>query len=87
MLIVLLLTIILITNNTIAQTKSPYKVIEVKTRITEGKDKEVNMLFEGEKRKIAQLTLQNDANLRWHCVAEPITIYCIIGEGELLIKN
>jgi quercetin dioxygenase-like cupin family protein len=87
MLIVLLLAINLLTNNTIAQTKNSYKVIEVKNQITEGKDKEVNMLFEGERRKIAQLTLRNEANLRWHSVAEPITIHCIVGEGELLIKN
>ena len=85
MLIVLLLAINLLTNNTIAQTKNSYKVIEVKNQITEGKDKEVNMLFEGERRKIAQLTLRNEANLRWHSVAEPITIHCIVGEGELLI--
>ncbi|GAB4292008.1 MAG: hypothetical protein Kow0098_11730 [Ignavibacteriaceae bacterium] len=87
MLIVLLLAINLVTNNTIAQSTNSYKVIEVKNQITEGKDKEVNMLFEGERSKIAQLTLRNEANLRWHNVAEPITIYCIVGEGELLIKN
>lgn len=83
----LFLTISLLTNDTIAQTKTSYKVIEIKNKITVGKDKEVNMLFEGDRRKIAQLTLRNGKRLESHSVKEPIVIQCVAGEGELIINN
>lgn len=83
----LLLTISFLNNDTIAQTKSSYRVIEIKNKITEGKDKEVNMLFEGDRRKIAQLTLRNGKRLESHSVEEPIVIQCVAGEGELIINN
>lgn len=71
----------------VAQTNGAYTEIKIQDKIGDGKEKEVNLLFEGERRKIAQLTLRNGTNLRWHSVAEPITIQCIAGEGELQIKN
>lgn len=70
----------------VAQTNGAYTEIKIQDKIGDGKEKEVNLLFEGERRKIAQLTLRNGTNLRWHSVAEPITIQCIAGEGELQIK-
>ena len=45
------------------------------------------MLFEGERRKIAQLTLRNGKRLESHSVEEPILIQCIAGSGEVLIQN
>jgi quercetin dioxygenase-like cupin family protein len=71
----------------VAQTNGAYTEIKIQDKIGDGKEKEVNMLFEGEKRIIAQLILRDGTNLRWHSVAEPITIQCIAGEGELQIKN
>lgn len=87
MLFGLFLTISFLNNDSIAQTKSSYKVIEIKNKITEGKDKEVNMLFEGDRRKIAQLTLRNGKRLESNSVEEPILIQCVAGEGELTIIN
>lgn len=86
-LIGLMFAINLLTNNTNAQTKSSYKVIEIKNKITEGKDKEVNMLFEGNRRKIVQMSLLNGKRLGSHSVEEPIVIQCVAGEGELTINN
>ncbi len=59
----------------------------MKTEIGEGKDQEVKILFEGERRKIAQLTLRNGKRLESHSVEEPIVIQCIAGSGEVLIQN
>jgi len=74
-------------NSIKAQTKRPYKVIEVTNEIADGKEKEVNLLFEGERRKIVQLTLRNGKNLEGHSAKEPIVIQCVAGEGELIINN
>jgi len=74
-------------NDTNAQTKEHYKVLDIKNEINSGKDKEIKMLFEGERRKIVQLTLRNGKNLEGHSAKEPIVIQCVAGEGELIIKN
>lgn len=74
------------TAETNAQTKEVYKVLKVTTEISEGKSKEVKPLFEGERRKIVQLTLRNEMRSDFHSVAEPITIECVAGEGELIIE-
>jgi quercetin dioxygenase-like cupin family protein len=79
-------SIIIATNKANAQTVESYKVIDVTSEIADGKEKEVTMLFEGERRKIAQLTLRNGKNLEDHSVKEPIVIQCVAGEGELIIK-
>lgn len=78
---------VLFLNDINAQTKEHYKVLDIKNEIDSGKDKEIKMLFEGERRKIVQLTLRNEKNLRWHSVYEPITIQCVAGEGEMLINS
>jgi quercetin dioxygenase-like cupin family protein len=69
-----------------AQTEDVYKVLKINTELNEGKSKEVKPLFEGERRKIVQLTLRNEMRSDFHSVAEPITIECIAGEGELIIE-
>ena len=74
-------------NQSYAQTKNDYKVLDIQMTTGEGKDKEVKVLFEGERRKIAQLTLRNGKNLEGHSAKEPIVIQCVSGEGELIIKN
>ncbi len=68
-----------------AQTNSDFKVLEIQTEIGEGKDKEAKVLFEGERRKIVQLTLRNGMSLKSHSAEEPITVQCVAGSGELII--
>lgn len=74
-------------NQSYAQTKDDYKVLDIQTVTGEGKDKEVKVLFEGERRKIAQLTLRNGKKLESHSVEEPITIQCVAGKGEVIIME
>lgn len=85
--IVLLLMLIFYSTDSKAQSKEDYKILDLKTEIGEGKDQEVKILFEGERRKIAQLTLRNGKRLESHSVEEPIVIQCIAGSGEVLIQN
>ena len=68
-----------------AQTSDNYTILNIKNEISDGKDKEVTMLFEGERRKIAQLTLRNEMRLESHSVEEPFILQCIAGKGELII--
>ena len=60
-----------------------FKTLKLLTTIGEGKDKQVDLLFEGPKRKIQQITLCNSAVLASHQAAEPITIQCVAGKGIL----
>lgn len=85
--IVLLLMLIFYSSDSKAQSKEDYKILDLKTEIGEGKDQEVKILFEGERRKIAQLTLRNGKRLESHSVEEPIVIQCIAGSGEVLIQT
>lgn len=59
--------------------------LNLQTKIGDGKDKEVTPLFDGERRKIVQITLRNKAVLDSHKAAEPITIQCIVGKGLLIV--
>lgn len=60
------------------------KVLSLQTNSGEGKDKQVDMLFEGPRRKLVQITLRNGAILNRHSAAVPITIQCVSGSGTLL---
>lgn len=64
-----------------------YKVINVNNRIENGVEKEVKVLFENSRAKIAQLTLRKNKILVSHEVNVPIVIQCIAGIGELIIEN
>ncbi len=68
-----------------AQTADSYTILNFETEIGDGKDKEVKMLFKGERRKIVQLTLRNEKRLEQHSVKEPFILQCIAGKGELII--
>ena len=70
-----------------AQTGDNYTILNFENEIGDGKDKEVKMLFEGERRKIAQLTLRNETRLESHSVEEPFILQCIAGKGELIIDD
>jgi quercetin dioxygenase-like cupin family protein len=52
--------------------------------IEEGKDIESHLLFDGSRRKIMQITLRRKAIMKAHQAAEPITIQCVAGAGDLL---
>ncbi|HLA95780.1 MAG TPA: hypothetical protein VK612_08670 [Pyrinomonadaceae bacterium] len=58
--------------------------LNLKTKIGEGKDTEVVLLFDGVRRKIMQISLRRNAVLKAHQAAEPITIQCVTGTGDLL---
>ena len=58
--------------------------LNLQTKIGQGKDTEVNLLFDGTRRKIMQITLRRNAVLKAHRVAEPITVQCVAGAGEIL---
>ena len=45
------------------------------------KDKEVNELFNGPFRKLVEVRLQNGATLSKHKANEPITVFCVSGNG------
>jgi len=70
-----------------AQTNDNYTILNFENKIGDGKDKEVNMLFKGERRKIVQLTLRNETRLEQHSVKEPFILQCIAGKGELIIGD
>lgn len=86
-LVLLFLSPVFTINQSCAQTKDDYKVLDIQMATGEGKDKEVKVLFEGERRKIAQLTLRNGKKLESHSVEEPITIQCVAGNGEVIIMD
>ncbi len=58
--------------------------LNLQTEIGEGKDTEISLLFDGARRKIMQITLRNNQILKAHQAAEPITIQCVAGAGDLL---
>ncbi len=60
------------------------KKLNLQTAIGEGKDIESSLLFDGARRKIMQITLRRNAVLKAHQAAEPITVQCVAGVGELL---
>ena len=59
--------------------------LNLQTKVGDGKDKEVTPLFDGDRRKIVQITLRIKAILDAHKAAEPITIQCVAGKGLLIV--
>jgi quercetin dioxygenase-like cupin family protein len=59
--------------------------LNLQTVIGDGKDKEITPLFDGERRKIIQITLRNKSVLDAHKAAEPITIQCVAGKGKRIV--
>ncbi len=81
------LLVALITYTAAAEEKGEdrVKTLNLRTEIGEGADKQVEILFEGPRRKIVQITLRHDAILDAHKAGEPITIHCIAGTGTLIV--
>ena len=65
--------------------KDDYKIIEYSKLIEEGKELDKNILFEGPKRKIAQVTMRDGKSLGTHKVDMPFLVYCTAGTGELIL--
>lgn len=61
------------------------KRIPLQTTIPEGKDRQVDLLFEGPRRKLIQITLRNGAVLAKHTAPVPITIQGLAGKGTLFV--
>ncbi|MCC6536007.1 MAG: hypothetical protein IT162_00550 [Bryobacterales bacterium] len=59
------------------------KQLPLQTTIGDGKERQVDLLFEGPRRKLIQITLRNNAVLARHSVPLPITIQCVAGAGTL----
>lgn len=45
------------------------------------KDKDVKPVFDGTRRKMVEVKLRNGAVLTKHKAAEPITVFCLAGNG------
>ena len=85
---ILLLTGFIIHSSIIAGDKGDHmKTLNLKTEIGPGKDHQVDVLFEGPRRKIVQITLRNNAILESHKAIEPITIQCVAGKGTLTVGD
>ena len=61
------------------------KILPLRVPLEEGKDKQVDLLFDGPRRKLVQITLRNGAILNRHSAAVPITIQCVSGTGTLAV--
>ena len=59
------------------------QILPLQTTIGAGKDKQIEPLFHGPRRRVFQITLRNSAILESHKAAVPITIQCIAGNGIL----
>jgi quercetin dioxygenase-like cupin family protein len=57
------------------------KDLDLSGRSVEGKDNDVNKLFDGMRRTLIEVRLQNGAVLSKHKAAEPITVFCVSGSG------
>lgn len=65
----------------------PMRVIKLRTDIGAGQNKQVEVLFEGPRRKLVQITLRKEAILESHTAPEPITIQCLSGKGLLIVGD
>ena len=59
------------------------QVLTLRTTIGDGRDKQIEQIFAGPRRKLVQITLRNNAVLGAHKAAVPITIQCVAGRGTL----
>ncbi len=83
--IVLLMAFVIYAGVIAGEKGAHMKTLNLKTEIGEGKDKQVDVLFEGPRRKIVQITLRNNGVLESHQAVEPITIQCVAGKGTLTV--
>lgn len=65
--------------------KDNFKIIEYSKKIEEGKELDKNLLFEGARRKIAQINMRNGKSLGTHSADVPFLLYCVDGRGKLIL--
>lgn len=66
-------------------TEKDYKVIDYSTKIEKGEPLEKALLFKGDKRIIAQVTLRDGKSLGMHTEHIPFMVYVASGKGELIL--
>jgi len=87
----IMLTVIILTVSAASQTTKPvitekdYAVINYSNQLNIDGDIKKDVLFNGSQRKITQLTLNNGKSLGSHTVSMPFLVYCVAGEGELVL--
>lgn len=57
------------------------KHFEFADRFTHEKDIEVREIFDGARRRLVEIDLQNRAVLKKHKASEPTTVFCLAGKG------
>lgn len=57
-------------------------VIHLDPAAPAGGDKDVNRIFDGPRRQLLEIKLQNGAVLTAHRADEPITVLCLAGSGR-----
>jgi quercetin dioxygenase-like cupin family protein len=63
------------------------QLLPLQTTIGAGQDKQIDLLFDGPRRKLVQITLRNNAVLNAHKAAVPIVIHCVAGGGTLKLGD
>ncbi len=58
------------------------KKLELGTISKSKKNKEVTKIFDGERRQIIEVILRNGGILSKHKAQEPITVFCLAGNGK-----
>ncbi len=66
-------------------TENDYTVIAYSPKIEKGEPLEKAMLFKGEKRIIAQVTLRDAQSMGVHTEAVPFLVYAVSGKGALIL--
>lgn len=85
MAVVILTTVVAAQTGDSKITENDYTVIEYSDQLDIEGPINKDVLFNGSRRKIAQLTLNDGKSLGSHTVAMPFMVYCISGEGELIL--
>lgn len=85
MAVVVLTTVVAAQTDDSKITENDYTVIKYSDQLDIEDSIKKNVLFDGSRRKIAQLTLNDGKSLGSHTAAMPFMVYCVSGEGELIL--
>ncbi|MBZ0178461.1 MAG: hypothetical protein K8F36_04140 [Melioribacteraceae bacterium] len=79
--------LILIQSNVAQESECDFTIIEYSKNIEDGKELNIENLFEGTRRKISHVNMANGKCLGEHSVKMPFVIFCTSGEGVLVFAN
>lgn len=79
--------LILLQINTAQEAPNGFTIIEYSKNMEDGKELNIEHLFDGTRRKISHVNMTNGKSLGEHSVKMPFVIFCTSGEGELVFKN